>query len=64
MKLKVHLIAGGRYYKAGEEIPDEEVSPRLAKYAVTLPEDGDTADLPELEEPAKRQFKTTKRAKH
>ena len=47
MRLRVHTIVGGRYYKAGENVPDEEVSPTIAKYAVTVSEDGDAADMPE-----------------
>jgi hypothetical protein len=44
VKLRYHTIVRGRYYRAGEDVPDEDVSPRLAKYAVS--EDGDAADLP------------------
>jgi len=32
MKLTHNVITKGRYYKAGEEIPDEELSPNLLKY--------------------------------
>ena len=41
MKLRVHCITHGRYYKAGEDVPD--APPSFAKYAVS--EDGDAADL-------------------
>jgi hypothetical protein len=34
LKLSVHTIVAGRYYKAGEEVPDNQVSPTIAKYAV------------------------------
>jgi hypothetical protein len=34
VRLSVSLINNGRYWKAGEEIPDEDVPPRIAKYAV------------------------------
>jgi hypothetical protein len=40
VKLRVHtIVQGGRYFKAGEDVPDELVSPALAKYAVR--EEGD-----------------------
>ena len=48
MKLKVHCISHGRYYLAGEDVPDAPSS--FAKYAVS--EDGDAADLP----PVKRKY--------
>ena len=32
MRLTHNVITKGRYYKAGEEIPDEELSPNLLKY--------------------------------
>ena len=32
MKLSVHFISGGRCYHAGDEIPDEQVPPSIAKY--------------------------------
>ena len=38
MKLRVHFLSRGRYWKAGEEIPDEDVPPNVRKYAVS--EDG------------------------
>lgn len=44
MKLRVNFVGSGRYWKAGEEIPEEDVPARIAKYAVS--EDGDAADLP------------------
>jgi hypothetical protein len=34
MRLTHNVITKGRYYKAGEEIPDEELSPNLLKYVV------------------------------
>jgi hypothetical protein len=34
VKLRVHTIVGGRYVKAGEDVPDDLVSPSIAKYAV------------------------------
>ena len=37
MRLKVHLIAGGRYWRAGEEIPDEELPAFAFKYSETAP---------------------------
>ena len=34
MKLAVNLIvAGGRYFKAGEEVPADQVPPKFAKHA-------------------------------
>jgi hypothetical protein len=38
--LRYHCISHGRYYLAGEEVPD--APPSFAKYAVS--EDGDTAE--------------------
>ncbi len=32
MKLSVNVISKGKYWKAGDEIPDEELSPNLLKY--------------------------------
>ena len=32
MKLSVNVISKGKYYKAFEEIPDEELSPNLLRY--------------------------------
>jgi hypothetical protein len=32
MRLKVHLIANGRYYRAGSEIPEEEMPSFAFKY--------------------------------
>ena len=57
VKLRVHTILGGRYYKAGEEVPDDQ--PTIAKYAVTASEDGDAADTPHLR-PKARLPKTRK----
>jgi hypothetical protein len=44
MKLKVNLISGGHYYKAGEDIPESELPTFASKYAVTVSEDGDAVD--------------------
>jgi hypothetical protein len=44
MKLKVNLISGGRYYKAGEDIPEDALPGFASKYAVTVSEDGDAVD--------------------
>jgi hypothetical protein len=46
VKLRVNYLSRGRYWTAGEEIPDEEVPPNIRKYAVTVSEDGDAADMP------------------
>ena len=32
MKLAVNVISKGKYWRAGEDIPDEELSPNLLKY--------------------------------
>jgi hypothetical protein len=67
LKLSVHTIVAGRYYKAGEEVPDNQVSPTIAKYAV--PDDADaqspkpsplTSSKPpaRARKPAKRDAKT------
>jgi hypothetical protein len=69
VKLSVNFVGLGRYWKAGEEIPDEDVPPRIAKYAVTVTgDDGVTEtpapDAPEPAPPApKRQLKAGKRAR-
>ena len=34
MKLKVNLISGGRYYKAGEDIPEDELPDFASRYAM------------------------------
>ena len=44
MKLRYHTIAGGRYFKSGEDVPDELVSPAIAKYAVS--EDANPEPVP------------------
>jgi hypothetical protein len=31
VKLKVNFLAGGKYYRAGEEVPDEVVPPNFRK---------------------------------
>ena len=38
MKLRVNYLSRGRYWTAGEEIPDEDVPPNIRKYAVTVSE--------------------------
>ncbi len=38
MRLRVHTILSGRYWKAGEEIPDEDVPPNIRKYALSSAE--------------------------
>ena len=38
MKLRVNTILGRRYIRAGEEIPDDQVPPAIARYAVTASE--------------------------
>ena len=49
MKPRVHFIAKGRYIKAGEEIPDDDVPPAMAKYTVTG--DAENAQPLELKRP-------------
>jgi hypothetical protein len=34
VKLRVHFLSRGRYWKVGEDIPDEDVPPNVRKYAV------------------------------
>jgi hypothetical protein len=41
VKLKVHCITHGRYFKAGEDVPDAPAS--FARYAL-VSEDGDAVD--------------------
>jgi hypothetical protein len=48
VRLRYHSIVGGRYYLAGEEIPD--APPSFAKYAVS---EGD-GDATERREPVKQ----------
>jgi hypothetical protein len=56
MKLSVNLVGRGRYWKAGEEIPDDEVPATIRKYAVTVTgDDGVTeSPAPDALEPAAR----------
>jgi hypothetical protein len=35
VKLSVNLVAGGRYFRAGENVPDDQVSPEIAQFAVS-----------------------------
>ena len=44
MKLSANVITNGRYYKAGEDVPDDLISDAMRKYAVTVSEDGDAVD--------------------
>ena len=44
MKLSVNVITKGRYFKAGEDVPDDLISDAMRKYAVTVSEDGDAVD--------------------
>jgi hypothetical protein len=34
VKLSVNVITAGRYYRSGEEVPDQEVSDAMRKYVV------------------------------
>ena len=43
MKLKVNLISGGRYYKAGEDIPEDELPDFASRYASDV-DDGNAVD--------------------
>jgi hypothetical protein len=52
VKLRYHTIVSGRYFKAGEDVPDELVSPAIAKYAVS--EEGDAADLEPVKQKPRR----------
>ena len=52
MKLRYHTFVGGRYFKSGEDVPDELVSPSIAKYAVS--EDGDAADVEAVKQKPRR----------
>lgn len=40
MKLSVHLISKGRYYKAGTDIPDDELPEFASRYAVEAESNG------------------------
>jgi hypothetical protein len=39
VKLSVTLISGGRYIRAGEDIPDDQVTAEMARYAVEHSDD-------------------------
>jgi hypothetical protein len=45
VKLKVNLIANRKYYRAGEEIPDDELPPFARKYAIIADADGEGESL-------------------
>jgi hypothetical protein len=55
VKLRCHtIVRGGRYFKAGEQVPDELMSPAIArKYAVS---EGDR-DAPPISGPTKTKRK-------
>jgi hypothetical protein len=66
MKLSVNLVGRGRYWKAGEEIPDEEVPATIRRYAVTVSGDDEVSNPPacdavEPAPPAKRHVKAERR---
>ena len=44
MRLSANVITHGRYYKVGEDIPDELISDAMRKYAVDLQEQRRDAD--------------------
>ena len=54
MKLSVSLISKGRYYLAGEEVPDDLLPPKFVKYAATTDSD-DKAQTPKPEEATQAQ---------
>lgn len=59
MRLRVHLIApGGRCYRAGEDVPDEDLSPRLMKYAVTDDPEEKPIPKPPVKQPVKLKRKS------
>jgi hypothetical protein len=47
VKLKYNLIAGGRYFKAGEEVPSDQVSLFAAELAAQERQDAATNAEPE-----------------
>jgi hypothetical protein len=60
MKLRYHCVTHGRYYLAGEDVPDAPAS--FARYAVS--EDGDAVDLSNPEPARKsRRYKVRARSK-
>jgi hypothetical protein len=67
VKLSVNLIAaGGRYYRAGEEIPGDELPAFAARYAVTGEDDAQDSSKSlgvqsHADDRPKRQFKAGKR---
>ena len=64
MKLKVNFIGERRYWRAGEEIPDEEVPTILRWYAVTGDHDGALESLaPEPALRTKRHVNARKRTR-
>jgi hypothetical protein len=46
VKLKVHLIAGGKYYPIGTEIPEDELPEFAMKYSVSSDDDLISAAAP------------------
>ena len=44
MKLKVHLISGGKYYKAGEDIPEDALPEFASKYAIEAESNGEAVE--------------------
>ena len=61
MKLRVHFLSRGRYWKAGEEIPDEEVPPNVRKYSTHSAE---PVPKPPTVHKQVAQLKAGKRIKH
>jgi hypothetical protein len=52
VRLKVNLVSGTRYYRAGEDIPDGAVPVHAAKWAAE--DDGDPLPKPTIASPLMR----------
>ncbi len=68
MRLSVHFVGSGRFYRAFEEVPDDEVPATIRKYAVTVTGDDGVTESPapdalELAPRSKRRAKAGKRAR-
>jgi hypothetical protein len=62
VKLSVHLVAGGKYWSAGEEVPDEIVPACARKWAVVERGNGGVDPNAEARAPAVRARRLAKKA--
>ena len=59
----MYFVGQGRYRKAGEEIPDEDVPARIAQYAVSVSGDDRVTEAEPAPPAPKRKVKARKRAR-